>query len=281
MTSLPDNPLGISCKIPDTKASVVSVCRPATPGPEPRRPATSERWPRQGSEQLDVPLDQTAEVPEVGEYPPQLPKIDISVWGTDFKAGRVSKCAAQWATITSDHKILSHIRNFKLDFKEPPFQVRAMPELRFFEVERDFLKTEIQSLLQKEVLVTAKHTAGEFVSNVFLREKQEPGHYRMILNLKHLNKFVEKHHFKIETLISTLSLVTPGCSFLSFDFSDAYYSCSVFPPHRKYLRFTFEGYMSSLASPMGLLVLPGSSQKSWKLLCPICATNMASLFPAT
>ena len=28
---------------------------------------------------------------------------------------------------------------------------------------------------------------------------------------------------------------------MSYDFSDAYYSCSVFPPHRKYLRFTFEG----------------------------------------
>lgn len=132
-----------------------------------------------------------------------------------------------------------------------------MPEMRFSGDERRFLRAEIGALLKKDVLVRAQHVEGEFISNVFLVEKHEKGQYRMILNLKHLNKFMEKKHFKMDTLLSTLSLVTPGCTFRSFDFSDAYYSCSVFPPHRKYLRFFFEGILYEFTClPNGLSSAP-------------------------
>ena len=98
---------------------------------------------------------------------------------------------------------------------------------------------------------------GEFISNIFLREKKEKGKYRLILNLKHLNKFTEKLHFKMDTLLTTLALVTPGCTFMSFDFSDAYYSCSIFPPHRKFLRFSFEGKLCEFTClPNGLSSAP-------------------------
>ena len=139
--------------------------------------------------------------------------------------------------------ILKNIKGFQLDITKPPQQDRPLHEIRFSEQENKFVRTEISALLQKRVLVKAKHVAGEFVSNIFLREKREKGQYRMILNLKHLNKFVDKQHFKMDTLQSTLALITPGCTFMSFDFSDAYYSCSVFYPHRKYLRFNFEGQL--------------------------------------
>ena len=111
-----------------------------------------------------------------------------------------------------------------------------------------------------------KNVAGEFVSNIFLREKREKGQYRMILNLKHLNKFVEKQHFKMDTLQSTLALITPGCTFMSFDFSDAYYSCSVFYPHRKYPRFNFEGQLYEFTClPNGLTSAPRFFTKMMKV----------------
>ena len=263
MISVQETQINVPYVFPDTNATVAPVFRPTTPGPGPNE--TDERGSGERGKPLVVPVPQSTPV-QVGEYPPELANIDISVWGIDFKAGRVSNCATEWAKITSDRKILSNIRSFKLEFTEPPFQTRAIPELRFSELEKNFLRTEIQSLLKKEVLVKAEHTVGEFVSNVLLREKQEPGNYRMILNLKHLNKFVEKHHFKMETLISTLSLVTPGCRFLSFDFSDAYYSCSVFPPHRKYLRFTFEGQLYEFTClPNGLISAPRFFTKIMKV----------------
>ena len=60
----------------------------------------------------------------------------------------------------------------------------------------------------KKVVKKVQHQDGEFISNIFLREKREEGNYLMILNHKHLNKYVEKKHFKMESLISALALVT-------------------------------------------------------------------------
>ena len=88
----------------------------------------------------------------------------------------------------------------------------------------------------------------------------------MILNLKHLNKYIEKQHFKMETFLQTLALITPGLRLISFDFSDAYYSCSVFPPHRKYLRFKFEGKLYELTClPNGLTSAPRFFTKIMKV----------------
>ena len=185
--------------------------------------------------------------------------LDIKVdhWGPNFKSGRVSECVDAWAKITSDRFILNDIRDFKLSFTCPPTQERPLPELRFTPAEREFIRSEMTALLNKNVLIKAEHAPGEFISNIFLREKKEKGKYRMILNLKYLNKNVEKIHFKMDTLWSTLALVTPGCSFLSFDFSDAYYSCRVFPPHRKFLRFLFEGELYEFTClPNGLSCAP-------------------------
>ena len=183
--------------------------------------------------------------------------ISVNKWGPKFEAGRVSKCSEKWAGITSDCHVLSGIRNYKLEFTELPIQDRPMPELRFNEVEKEFVREEIKILLGKKVLVKTRHVPGEIISNIFLREKKEKGNFRMILNPKHINKFTEKIHYKMDTLLTTLALVTPGWLFMSFDFSDAYNSCSVFPPQRKYLRFFLEGKLYEYTClPNGLSSAP-------------------------
>ena len=206
--------------------------------PVPFRPRPEPPVPEGRQQREQKKLDTQATEAPVGEYA----MINLTKWGPDFIAGRVSSCVDAWAKITSDPHILKNIRSYKLEFTEPPIQVRPLPEIRFSEGERAFVRKEIIELLGKKVLTRA-HESGEFVSIIFLREKREKGKYRMILNLKHLNKYIEKKHFKMETLQTTLALITPGCTFMSFDFSDAYYSCSVFYPHRKYLRFMFEGQL--------------------------------------
>ena len=216
----------------------------------------------QGENGVELPAAR-AESDVVGKSQPSL-KVDK--WGPKFKAGRVSLCVGKWSKITSDRHILGDIRGYKLEFTEEPKQDRPMPEIKFTKTERKFVRQEIRNLKEKEVLVEATHVAGEYISNIFLREKREPGKYRMILNLKHLNKFVEKKHFKMDTLQTTLALVTPGCTFMSFDFSDAYYSCSVFPPHRKYLRFMFEGQLYEFTClPNGLSTAPRFFTKIMKV----------------
>ena len=154
----------------------------------------------------------------------------------------------------------------KLEFSELPVQTRPMPEIKFSENERMFLRKEIKSLVDKKVIVLVEHTTGQFVSNVFLREKKDKGKYHLILNLKHLNPFTEKKHFKMKTLLTTLALITPGCTLMSFDFTDAYYACNIFGPHRKYLRFYFEGQLYEFTClPNGLSYGPRRFTKLMKI----------------
>ena len=99
---------------------------------------------------------------------------------------------------------------------------------------------EISKLLFKGVLELTHRLPGDFISNIFVRPKKD-GSYRMILNLKPLNEFVDYHHFKMDTFQTALKLIQPGCFMASVDLKDAYYSIPVHPEHRKYLMFEWEG----------------------------------------
>ena len=212
----------------------VQCCRPAEGG-EPQRGV-----PRPTSQVSDV-MQNLPKMGQVGECKLRT-YLNVTKWKT-FQAGRVSQCLAKWHTLTTDPKILADVRGHKIEFASEPYQNRPARELRFSNKERSFLKKEIETLLKKGVITRVRHEEGEYISNIFLREKRDSEKHRMILNLKQLNKHAEKRHFKMDTLLSALALVTPGCYFLSFDFSDAYYSIAVHSEYRKFLRFEFEGVL--------------------------------------
>ncbi len=217
----------------------------------------------------DSPDENEEDTSQVGEYNTlQIhPIMTESKWPV-YKAGRVSTCTEKWANLTSDYKILTQLRGYVLEFEdgEIPFQTKIPKEINFNHTERIFLRNEIDNLIGKLVLKEVTHIPGEYISNVFLRSKKQEGKFRMILNLKKLNENVEKHHFKMDTLMSILALVKPGCYFLSLDFSDAYYSLAIALHHRKYLRFQFEGHLYEFTCmPNGVSCAPRFFTKILKI----------------
>ena len=88
-----------------------------------------------------------------------------------------------------------------------------------------FLTSEIKNLFQKGVIKESQHVEGKFISPIFLVPKSEDS-FRMILNLKRLNKYMPYVHFKMETIKSILTLVTPNCYMAKVDIKCAYYSVS-------------------------------------------------------
>ena len=228
---------------------------------------TREDEPGPGREQEVVPQGEPSsadntENEEVGECRTRGIMIQEKV----FEAGGISRCFNNWRRLTSDRKMLSDIRGYKIEFSEFPEQIKPAHEIRFSRQEREFVRTEIENLLEKGVLVEVDHEDGEYISNIFLREKKDPGKFRMILNLKKLNYDVEHQHFKIDTLQIAIELVKRNCWFISLDFSDAYYSLAVHPADRKYLRFTFEGRLLEYTCvPMGLKTGPRLFTKVLKI----------------
>lgn len=170
----------------------------------------------------------------------ELPKIDINYWPV-YKAGRISECVDRWRDITSDRVILNLVKAMTIDFDEIPEQNSPVFQKKFEASERRYLHSEIQTMQQMQVIEVVRHCPGEYVSPIFLVPKKQAGKYRLILNLKRLNLDVEYHHFQMDTIESTLKLVTPGCYMMSIDLKDAYYSIKVHEKFRKFLRFEFEG----------------------------------------
>ena len=139
-----------------------------------------------------------------------------------FKAGCLSQHISAWEEITSDQEVLQTDKGMKLEFEERPLQ----GECSGFEITKNqpTIQDEVNKLLEKGVVAECEHEPVEYISPIFLREKTD-GTQRLILNLKHLNKYLEYKHFKMQTLQTVLTLIQPNCYMTTIDLKDAY--CSV------------------------------------------------------
>ena len=88
--------------------------------------------------------------------------------------------------------------------------------------------------------------------------------------LKPLNFFVQKYHFKMENIYSTINYVSPGDYMVSLDFKDAYFSVPIHPLDWKLLRFFWKGQRFEFTClPFGYSLAPTVFTK---ILKPFAAT---------
>lgn len=76
----------------------------------------------------------------------------------------------------------------------------------FTQVKTDAIDTGISKLLQKGVMKRSKREETDFISLTLVTPKTDGG-YKLILNLKSLNDYIEIEHFKIHGLEKILKLV--------------------------------------------------------------------------
>ena len=193
-----------------------------------------------------------------------------------FKSGRLEKFVHCWQKITSDTEILQYIEfDTNIEFDTKPCQTHP-PAVKCFSAEENaIISKEVANLLKKAVVVETSHEPGEFISSVFVRPKKD-GSHRMILNLKNLNKHVQYNHFKMDTLQSVISLMTPNCYMASVDLKDAYYCVHIAASHQKYLKFEWGGKLYQFTCfPNGLAFCP---RKFTKLMKPAYAVLMTHTY---
>ena len=95
-------------------------------------------------------------------------------------------------------------------------------------------------MLAKGALEIARDPGPSFYSCLFLVEKASGG-WRPVIDLSHLNEFVQLTRFKMKTVASVLLSVREGDFLASLDLKDAYFQIPIHPSSRKLLRFTSEG----------------------------------------
>ena len=104
------------------------------------------------------------------------------------------------------------------------------------------IDNEIRTLLQKGAIQLVDPVSNQFISNIFTRPKKSGG-LRTIINLKHLNRYLKKVHFKMEHIMTILPLIKRNMFMTSLDLKDAYFSLPIAKSSRKYLRFLWKGQL--------------------------------------
>ena len=183
-----------------------------------------------------------------------------------FRAGSISKASVAWKELTNDANLLDTVNGLIIQFEsECPPATNLYAGDNFSSNEHEFIKAEIYRLLNKGMIKISSHEKGEFISPIFLTQKSDGG-YRLILNLKQLNKYIPYVHFKMDTVEKVLTLVTNGCYFAKIDIKDAYYSVKINELSQKYLKFIYKGKLYQFTClPNGLCSGP---RKFTKLLKP-------------
>lgn len=130
----------------------------------------------------------------------------------------------------------------RLDFIDDPHQSNYQV-CNFSDSEKVIIDKEIDKLLQKKVISLSNSERSEFISSIITREKKD-GSFRMILNLKKLNKIIEYKHFKMESLQEVIESIVPGCYMASVDLKDAFFTIPIYKYDRKFLKFIHRGVLS-------------------------------------
>ena len=105
-----------------------------------------------------------------------------------------------------------------LEFEKLPPETPTSKFIRsgFSKKENQFINEELSILLANSVIKKCDHEPGEYISPIFLTPKSD-GSFRLILNLKKLNEYMPYVHFRIDTIRSILSHVTPSCFMSKID----------------------------------------------------------------
>ena len=169
-----------------------------------------------------------------------------------------------WRNLTSDPWVLETIAGYHLEFESVPIQLNLPRPPPFKRAEIQLIDEEVDKLLNKGAIQIALPCHEEFLSNLFLVPKKT-GDMRPVINLKPLNEFVQKIHFKMENIQMALNFIARGNSMISIDLKDAFFSVLIFPPHRKYLQFMWRDQRYEFTClPFGYSLAPRVFTKIFK-----------------
>ena len=179
---------------------------------------------------------------------------------------------ATWHKVTNNRFVRQCIKGHLLEFNKRPHLVyknrlhKTRPRSREEELQ---IQKEVTSLLSKKAIEKAPNNKG-FFSRLFVVPKADGG-TRPIINLKPLNKFIKKEHFRMSTLKDVKKNLQPGDWAVTLDLKDAYLHVPVHRRHRRFLRFNFKGQAYQFKTlPFGLTSAPRVFTRVTKPLLHLC-----------
>lgn len=174
--------------------------------------------------------------------------------------GRLSKAIQSWRDIqVTQFTIDVIVHGYKIPFIDlpPSFVGKNNQSAR---KEYMFVEQSIIDLLEshciEEVFLPPE------IINPLSVSIQKSGKKRLILDLRHVNKYVFKNKFRCEDIKVAKEILSPGDFMFTFDLKSGYHHVEIFLEHRKFLSFSWEfsngrtRYFQFAVLPFGLSSAP-------------------------
>ena len=173
-----------------------------------------------------------------------------------FIAGNIQHHLPQWLLLSQDSWIHQAVTGYSIDFdSEPPIQSTG-PTYHRTKEEEMALDREIAELITKEAVEEVDFCQARFVSPMFIVPKKG-GKWRPVLNLKSLNQYVSKAHFKLEDIRSLKDILHQGNFMAKLDLKEAYLSVPMAYQSRRFLQFRWKDKLLQFTClPFGLSSAP-------------------------
>ena len=123
-----------------------------------------------------------------------------------------------------------------LELTSTPFQ-RGVP-CPLINQHQPAVEEEVQKLLAKGTIRKVEPCPGQFISRLFLIAKKD-GSFRPVVNLKLLNRYIARVHFKMEGINMLKDLLLGNNWMASIDLKDTYLLVAMKAEHEKYFRFVW------------------------------------------
>jgi len=124
-------------------------------------------------------------------------------------------------------------------FRSSP-RLRCVPtSLPVSEEKRQILSAYIKSLLEQDATIPVPdNQRGRGMYYLLFMVQNKNGAWRPVIDLTHLNCFIRKERFKMETLSTIQQSVQPGNWLVSVDLKGAYFHVPVAADFQQFLRFS-------------------------------------------
>ena len=151
-----------------------------------------------------------------------------------------------------DPRVVEVLREgYRIPFCRPPPlspEPIPMPSYAPSSIKRAALEEVTLDLIAKGAVELAPLPSQGFYSRLFVVWKTL-GSWCPVIDLSHLNRFVDVSHFQMETIQSVLLSVRQGGWMASIDLREAYLQIPVHPESRRFLRFVAHGSASVCPRP--------------------------------
>ncbi|XP_041852953.1 uncharacterized protein LOC121647506 [Melanotaenia boesemani] len=182
--------------------------------------------------------------------------VVTSLEGDDM--GPLASRMERWRACAVHSWVLSTVaKGYRLQFAMKPPKFNGVLASVANGASTHVLEEEIVSLLNKHTIrvVPSEEIHQGFYSRYFLIPKKRGSSLRPILDLRVLNKHLRKYTFRMLTHKVLCRSIRPNDWFVTIDLADAYFH--IYPAHRKFLRFAYQGAAYEFQTiPFGLLLAP-------------------------